>query len=162
MKKCVLFVLLSVLLCGCAAEETFETVADEWAAPVMATPREISVSLPGETTVSAMESDTGRFYLCEDYEVSIQTLSGGDLNATIQSVSGYAKEELTVMETQLDGVKRYEFVWVSAGEKGDCIGQGVILDDGDYHYVMTVLRDADTTESSQVVWEDVFHSFSLV
>ena len=161
MKKTVLIGLLALLLCGCRAEETLETVADEWITPVMASPREVSVSLPGEASVPAMESENGRLYLCEDYEVSIQTLDSGDLNATIRTVSGYQAEDLTVMETNLDGISRYEFVWTSAGERGDRLGRGVILDDGDYHYVMTVLRDEGTTESSQVVWSEVFRSFSL-
>ena len=56
---------------------------------------------------------------------------------------------------------RYEFVWVSAGETGERLGRGVILDDGSYHYVMTVLRDAESTENSQIVWNDVFASFRL-
>ena len=161
MKKTVLVGLMALLLCGCRAEETFETVSDEWIAPVMASPREVSVSLPGEASVPAVESENGRLYLCEDYEVFIQTLDSGDLNATIRTVSGYEAEELTVMETNLDGISRYEFVWTSAGERGDWLGRGVILDDGDYHYVMTVLRDEGTTENSQVVWSEVFRSFSL-
>ena len=66
------------------------------------------------------------------------------------------------MQTQRDGVDRYEFVWVSAGEKGERLGRAVILDDGNYHYCMSVLRDADSTEKTQIVWRDVFASFTLV
>ncbi len=161
MKKCVLVGLLALLLCGCGAEETFETVADVWVTEAAATPREVSVTLPGEAAVPAVESDSGRMYLCEDYEIYIQTMDAGDLNGTIQTVSGYAAEDLTVMETEQDGVSRYEFVWASAGENGDRVGRGVILDDGSYHYVMTVLRDAETTKTSQVVWSEVFQSFRL-
>ena len=161
MKKCIVFLVASLLLCGCAAEETFETVADVWVQQEEVQPREISVSLPGEAAMPAVESESGRMYLCEDYEIYIQTMEAGDLNATIQTVSGYSKEDLTVMETESDGVKRYDFVWACAGEKGDRLGRGVILDDGDTHYVMTVLRDADTTKISQIVWSDVFDSFSL-
>ena len=149
------------LLSGCAAEETFETVADDWVAPVMAQPREISVRLPDNAVAPVLESDSEQVYLSEDYEIVIETLSSGDLNATVQSISGYGKDQLTVMETQWDGVSRYEFVWVSAGERGDRLGRAVILDDGDYHYCMSVLRDADATEMSQVVWSDVFNSFAL-
>ena len=61
----------------------------------------------------------------------------------------------------IDDADRYEFVWVSAGEKGDRLGRGVVLDDGSYHYCMSVLRDADNPKKSQVVWSDVFSSFSL-
>ena len=161
MKKIVLFVLVMMLLCGCAAEETLETVADELVQPVMAQPSEIAVSLPGEVSVPTMEGDTGRMYLASDYELYIQTLASGDLNATIKEVSGFDREDLTVMETNPDGTDRYEFVWVSAGEKGERLGRGVVLDDGSYHYVMTVLRDAEASANSQIVWDDVFASFRL-
>lgn len=160
-RKIIVGLLALLLLTGCAAEETFETISDDIVQPVMAQPREVSVSLPGEVSMPAMESDSGRMYLASDYEIYIQTLDRGDLNATIQTVSGYEKDALTVMQTSLDGVDRYEFVWTCAGENGDRIGRGVVLDDGDYHYVMTVLRDADTTETSQIVWNDVFDSFRL-
>ena len=65
-------------------------------------------------------------------------------------------------ETAQDGAKRYDFVWASAGENGDQLGRAVILDDGNYHYCLSVLRDADTTEKSQIVWRDVFDSFKLI
>lgn len=161
MKKIVLFVLLPLLLTGCGAEETLETVADELVMPAMAVPGEILVELPGEAAMPAMESDTGRMYLASDYEIYIQTLEAGDLDKTIKTLSGYEKEDLTVMETFLDGISRYEFVWTSMGEDGQRLGRAVILDDGNYHYTMTVLRDADTTETTQIVWSDVFRSFTL-
>lgn len=161
MKKCVLLALLALLLTGCRAEETMETISDEIIQPVMAQPGQISVSLPGEAVTPAVESDSGRVYLCRDYEVYLQTLEGGDLNATIQTVTGYEKDALTVMETEQDGAKRYDFVWASAGENGDRLGRGVILDDGNYHYVMTILRDADSAATTQIVWDDVFRSFTL-
>ena len=162
MKRMLVFALVMMLLSGCAAEETLETIADDPVQPVMAQPREIAVSLPGEAAIPTMEGDTGRMYLADDYEIYIQTLESGDLDATIRTVSGYSKDSLTVMNTEAEGIERYEFVWASAGEEGERIGRGVVLDDGNYHYVMTVLRDADTTENSQIVWGDVFASFRLV
>lgn len=162
MKKIMVFALVTMLLAGCAGEETLETVADDFVQPVMAKPSEIAVNLPGEVSVPTMEGDTGRMYLASDYEIYIQTMESGDLNATIQTVSGFEKDALTVIETNPEGVDRYEFVWVSAGETGERLGRGVILDDGSYHYVMTVLRDTETEENSQIVWNDVFASFRLV
>ena len=98
--------------------------------------------------------------MCEDYEIVIETLSAGDLDATVRSICGYGQEQLTIMETQWDDVTRYEFVWAAAGEKGDRLGRAVVLDDGEYHYCMSVLRDAEAV--TQVVWRDVFASFGLV
>ena len=160
MKKYVL-VLLMILLTGCGAEETAETVSDEIILPAMAQPRYISVQLPGETALPVIENDHGRIYVCNDYEIVLQTLEAGDLEKTIRELSGHREADLTVMETLADGLSRYEFVWAAAGEGGDRTGRGVILDDGAYHYCMSVLCDTVPDKKSQVCWEDVFASFCL-
>ena len=160
MKYGILLLMLTLLLCGCGAEETWETISDQQV-EAMAQPREVQVTLPEEAALPAMEGEGQRLFLGEDYEICLQTLNGGDLDRTIQTLSGYSKEDLTVMETSLDGIDRYEFVWACAGEEGDRLGRGVILSDGGYHYTLTVLRDADTTENSDVVWNDIFTSFRL-
>ena len=162
MKKLWILLALTLLLCGCAAEETLETVSDDIIQPVMAQPGEISVRLPDNAVAPVLESDSEQVYLSEDYEIIVETVGGGDLSATIQRISGYTPDNLTVMETAQEGAKRYDFVWASAGENGDQLGRAVILDDGNYHYCLSVLRDADTTEKSQIVWRDVFDSFKLV
>lgn len=161
LKKCLPALILALLLCGCASEETFETVADDFVIPVMAQPKEISVRLPDNAVAPVLESDGEQVYLCDDYEIIIETQESGDLQKTIQNLCGYDKDQLTVMQTQEGSVSRYEFVWVSAGENGDRLGRAVILDDGSYHYCMSVLRDAEG-EKSQVVWSDVFASFTLL
>ena len=153
--------LLMLLLAGCRTEETFETVTDEQVMPVMAQRRHICVELPGETSLPVMGNDNGRVYLCDDYEIMIQTMEAGDLEKTMQSISGHERADMTVMETFSDDISRYEFVWASLGEKGDRTGRGVILDDGSYHYCMSVLRNADPAEKSQINWDQVFSSFSL-
>ena len=154
-----LWIAMAVLLAGCGARETFETVADEPVQQVMARPREIDVRLPDNALAPVPEAEGAQVYMSEDYELVIETLAAGDLDATVRSLCGFGKEELTVMETQWDDVTRYEFVWAAAGERGDRLGRAVILDDGDHHYCMSVLRDAQAV--SQVVWRDVFASFSL-
>ena len=161
MKKWWVIALLALLLTGCGSEEVMETVADEWVVPAMAQPLQITVDLPGEAAMPVSENDSGRLYLCPDYEIALQTMSSGDLNATLQSVTGYGKEDLTILETLRSGLPCYEFTWTCAGENGDRIGQGILMDDGNYHYVMTALWDADKTESMQVVWSEVFSSFGL-
>ena len=162
MKKGIWLLLIALLLTGCGTSEVMETVSDEHVQEVLAPVREILVELPDEAAVPAVEGDSGQIYLCRDYEITLQTLDGGDLNATIESLSGYERDKLTVISSEARGIKRYDFVWFTAGERGDRLGRAVILDDGNYHYTMTVLRDADTTENSQVVWRTVFESFSLL
>lgn len=162
MKQFFLLLLAAALLCGCGAEQTVETVADEWVVPVMAVPKEISLTLPGEASVCAVESDSGRLYIGDGYEVAVQTLSGGDMDATLRTLTGFSQKELTVMQTGSGSIKRYEFVWACAGEGGQKLGHGVLLDDGDYHYCLSILRDAEPKEISQVIWSEVIQSFEVI
>lgn len=161
MKKCWLFLVLPLLLCGCGAEETFETISDPVVQTLAGKPAQISVTLPDGAVAPVLEGDTEQVYTAGDYEIIIETLSSGDVDGTIRTLSGYEREKLTVMETKQGDLSRYDFVWTAAGEEGDLLGRAVILDDGSYHYCMTVLRDAATRQNTQIVWNDVFESFSL-
>lgn len=162
MKKCAVVLLAVLLLSGCGTTQTMvETVSDEWEIPVAAKPREIALELPGEALACAMESDTGRIYFGDSYEICVQTLSSGDLGATVEELTGFDRERVTMLQTQTGDVDRWEFAWATAGEPGERLGRGVILDDGDYHYCMTVLQDADVTDC-QIVWSEVFRTFDLV
>ncbi len=161
MKKCWMLLVLALLLCGCGAEETFETVADDLVQPVMAAPRQIMVQLPENAVAPVLGQEGEQLYLCEGYEILVQTREAGDIGATIRALSGYEKDALTVMELRQENVTRYEFVWACVGEQGDRLGRAVVLDDGSYHYCLSVLRDAEG-EESQIVWEPVFASFGLI
>lgn len=161
MKKWMLWMIVPLFLTGCGAEETFETIADEQVLSVMATPKQIVVDLPEDAVAPVLESEGEQIYLCDGYDILIEVRPAGNLSETVRDLSGYEKEDLTVMETQWQEVSRYEFVWASAGENGDRLGRAVILDDGDYHYCMSVLRDADGKDS-QIVWNQVFSSFDLL
>ncbi len=162
MKKWLFILPILGLLTGCAAEDTIETIADEILVPAMAEPKQISVDLPDGVLAPVLDSEGQQIYLCDGYEILIETREAGDLNETIQSLSGYEREDITVMSIQGEEATRYEFVWACAGEGGDRLGRGIILDDGNYHYCMSVLRDASAVETSQIVWPSVFRSFRVV
>ena len=158
-KRLVWMALLAALLTGCTAEETLETVSDEILVPVMAQPREISVRLPEGALAPVLEQEGRHLYMGKDYEIMLETMASGDLRATIRALSGYDREQLTVVETRQGDTERYDFVWTTAGERGDRLGRAVILDDGNYHYCMSALREPGDT---LIVWRDVFGSFSLI
>ena len=161
MKKVCGLLLILLLLTACGSQETLETVADDMAVPVMAQPREISVNLPEDGEQTVVEGVSGNLYLGGDYTIAIETLEAGDLDRTVYDLTGFHKSDLTVLTTESEGVKRYEFVWATAGETGEQLGHGIILDDGNYHYTLTILRDAGLAKNSQIIWNDVFRSFSL-
>ena len=59
MKKIIVMLMLSLLLSGCGAKETLETVADDIPLqPVLAEPAQISVRLPDNAVSPVLESDT--------------------------------------------------------------------------------------------------------
>ena len=161
MKMILWAAVLSVLLTGCGSRENAEYVQDSPEGTVMALPREVTVDLPGEAAMPTMEQEGRRYYLCNDYEITLDRRPGGDLQQTIEDLTGYAPGDLTVLKTEEPGADRYEFVWVSSGEQGEQLGRAVVLDDGNYHYTLSVLRDAENTEKLQVVWRQVFSSFHL-
>ena len=79
MKYCCLLVILSLLLCGCGAEQTLETIADEMVAPVMAQPRQISVRLPDNAVAPALESESQQIYLSSKVSNFLMLLSIKDI-----------------------------------------------------------------------------------
>ena len=161
MKKSFFFLLITVFLTGCGSEATFETVADEWVQSAAAPMRQILVTLPEEAAAPVSESEVGSLYQCDGYEIAIQTLEAGDLDATLRTVTGYSREDLTVMETKLADIRRYDLVWSCMGEHGELVGRARVLDDGNYHYVLTVLAQADRAAELEGVIADLFRSYSL-
>ena len=162
MRKLWLLLVCGMIFAGCGAEQTVETVADEAVVQVSAKPREIYAALPDDTVLPAMESDGGTMYFCKDYDISVQTMESGDLRKTVEQVSGYSMEDLTIMETAVSDYIRYDFVWSAAGELGQQVCKACILDDGSYHYVLAVMGNADTAGEYGEIWNGILDSFCLI
>ncbi len=156
-----LAVLLTVMLCACAPVKDFETMKDVYAAQELKDPAKITLALPEDTSAQVLSGDSGRLYFCSGYEIMVQTMASGDLNQTFRSLTGFSREALTVMETGTDSLSRYECVWTAAGEAGDQVGRAVILDDGNYHYCVSVMAHALEAGSLQQIWQTLFDSVGL-
>lgn len=151
---------LVCLLAGCGAEQTLETVADEQVLSQSAA-RQIHVELPEETVLPVMQTDTGELYICRDFEVSVQTLPGGDLNRTVETISGFGAGDVTVMETESNSLTRYDFVWSCAGETGPEVGRASVLSDGTWHYCLTVMTAEKNAAGYQEIFNGMFESFTI-
>lgn len=163
MKKYLILLFVVFLLTGCAAEETFETLGDVPLQTVMAPVQSPVYTLPEETILSVMESeDTGTIYLCDGYTVTVQALPAGDLDRTLRSATGFSKEDLTLLETQTEGIRRVQCAWASAGEGEEQVGRMTLLDDGNYHYVLTCMADASRAHDLQPAWQELMESFRLL
>lgn len=161
MKKFLCMMGICLCLSGCGRAETFETVADDAVQTMLAEPLEISITLPEEAVLPVMETDTGRLYICRDFEVSVQTLSGGDLAGTIKTLTGYLPEDLSMVQTKQAEYDCYEFVWAAAAELGDQVGRGLVLDDGNYHYCVCAMIDAEEVSAYGEIWNGMFETVRL-
>lgn len=162
MKKLWVIPILALLLAGCGNEKALETISDMEDAPVVAAEQRVLLQLPEELSAPVLQSEkTGTLYICDDYSVTVQTVSAGDIDKTIRNATGMNREDLQIMQTQENGVKRYRWVWATGGENGVQVGRGCILDDGTYHYVLTALADEKASSRVQPAWKEIFGSFRL-
>ena len=162
MKKCCIILLSMLLLCGCSAEETFERVYDELLLPVMAPMAELQLQLPDNAAQPVLANDTGeKLYFCDGYTLAVQTVEAGDLDRSLRSLCGCGREDLTVLETRAGTHSRYDWAFTCAGEGGTQVGRGAILDDGNYHYCVTVMAQEALSGSLEASWNAVFASLSL-
>ena len=163
MKKCIIGIAAALLLSGCGAQPTFETIADEYLAPAMAPLQQIRITLPEDAAVPVLESDsTGKLYVCEGYTLTVQTASAGDMEKTLQTATGFSEENLNIIRTRAGNLNRLDTVWTAAGEGGDQVGRLSLLDDGSYYYILTAMAPASGVQAVEEDWDQIFDSFSLV
>ena len=162
MKKLCAVFLLVAMLAGCSSAKEYEGVSDVYAEQPLPSAAQMLVSLPPDAAVmTAEDGQPESIWLCDGYTVTVQTLASGDLNATLQKVTGYDREQLAVMKLEKDGLKRYECAWICAGEGGDQVARTVVLDDGNYHYCLTLLTDAKTAGHLAQTWQNITGSVTL-
>ena len=163
MKKCWILAAVLLLLTGCGTQETMETLLDDYVQPVSAPLWQMVLDVPQDASVAVLEGeDTGRIYLCDNYTVTVQTFASGDLQKTFRTLTGYEKEDLTIMQTLQEGAKRYECVWAAAGEGEDQVGRLCLLDDGNYIYAVTAMAGQSQSGALTDTWQTMFESFRLV
>ena len=164
MRRLTVIVALAAMLCGCGSQESFETMMDLPQEPVQAEQMVVMLNLPEQASMQTMGTEqTGSVYFCDDYVLTVQTLPGGDLRKTVMETTGFAPEQLPMIETVQGDAKRYMCVWTSAGETGNQVGRLTLLDDGSYHYILTAMAEESVAgKLSEGEWEQVFSSFKLI
>ncbi|MBE6958673.1 MAG: hypothetical protein E7447_05950 [Ruminococcaceae bacterium] len=160
MKKLCVILVMMLLLTGCSLQ-TFEKVEDQNDVQAMASPAKFLLDLPETAAAPAMQSGTGKIYFCGDYDIAVEILPSGNLSNTLQTLTGYEKEELELVKTVRSGVACYEGVWSAAGEAGDHIGRVLVLDDGNFHYCVSILAPAETAGECVEEWNTVLSSVAL-
>lgn len=150
------------MLTGCARVETFETVDDELLQPAIAEVGKIDLALPEDAAAQTMLTGSGdKLYFCDGYTATVQIMDRGDLARTIKALCGYGRDSLNVVETVSNGNKRWDWVWTSAGEGGDAVGRAAVIDDGKYHYCVTVMAEASLAGALEGQWTALLQSFRV-
>ena len=128
--------------CGSTTEPVMETVADGIVEPVEAESKPIAVWLPEEAAAQTVADGT-ECYTWGETELRIQTMAGGDIRATLRTLTGLDPEQLTVMEYERDGIQLYQTVWSCTSEAGVSLGRCMVADDGNYHYCISMVSPED-------------------
>lgn len=163
MKKLFAVLLLMLFVTGCSVRETFETISDLHDVQTAGQMYQLQLSLPEEAAIPSLENaEEGKIYLCDGYVLTVQTMDAGDVDRTLRQLTGYGRDQLTVMQTRPGEYDRYECVWSAAGEAEDQVGRCVILDDGAYHYAVTVMANFSAVGELTPVWQSILSSVCLV
>ena len=163
MYRCVIMMvcLLTVLLCGCSSTDSLEMINDHFETVPVAAPAMIHLDFPEEDNVTVAQGDGWCTYTADAYEIVVQTCASGDLNRTLQQITGYNKERLTVMEIPATNTNKYVCAWSTVSEEGEMVGRCTIIDDGVYHYCLSVLIDADVAGDIREDIDTIFATYSL-
>lgn len=161
MRKLWIIFACALCLAGCSATQTMETIADELVFAEAEACR-IEFLFPQDSEAVLLAEDANnKLYQCGDFMVAVQVISGGDLNRSLQTVTGFDKDSLTVMRTERDGVTAYNCAWSAAGEGEDQVCRAVILDDGVYNYAVTVMADYTKAADLDDTWQEMLNSVEL-
>ena len=160
MKKVLVILFATVLLCGCTAQ-TFEKVEDMNDVQAMAQPATLLMDLPEEAAAPAMQDSSGTLYFCGEYDIMVEVMPSGNLDNTLQTLTGFGRNELELVQTVRCGVDCYEGAWSAAGEAGDHVGRVLILDDGSFHYCVSVMAMAEDISTCADDWNSILTSVAL-
>ncbi len=159
--------LLSMLLCGCAAAEpTWETVDDVLPSdPVSAWQEEaytITIGVPAQTELLAT-SNGWKLYAAEsgDYEIQTGTFLASSLDSAVRQLSGYDAGRLLIVETTRFDLPEYQFAWYSDGEEGGRLSQADLVMDGYRCYAVVCSRAEAAGSAYDSSIRQVFSSFGL-
>ena len=159
MKKLCCLLIFVLFLTGCQSVQTFETMEDVYAPQAQSAPRQVELALPQD--VQTVAGANGRLYLCDGYAVTVEIFASGDLSSTLQQLTGFSPDALTMLQTMASDTRRYACAWSAAGESGDTVGRAVVLDDGQHHYCVTVMGQADDAGKLAETWQELLNSVQL-
>ena len=163
MKKWIfgLVLVFGIFLCGCNGTESYEVLSDDIVGVPIAEPAKVELKLPEDSALAVMSGSDWQYYEGEHYQIILQTFSSGNLDQTLQNITGYQIDNLSVIETSVDGIDKFHCAWSAVSDEGELVGRCTILDDGMYHYCLSVLVEADAACEVRDTIDAVFATYAL-
>jgi hypothetical protein len=169
LKKWAWLPLCALLLAGCAAEPTWETVNDtiEDAATVAALgeePYQIIFSVPMDAVLETFsQSDTRTVYTQADgeYEIEAMVLPTASIDEVVAELTGFAPDAVQTIKTERFSMPEYRFVWYSSSDEGGYLCRASVLTDAEYSYALVFSAREETGTTYRDCMNEVMDSFGL-
>lgn len=140
LKNIMIFLLAVLSITGCAAEPTFETIGNVWDNPqIRESPASIEFALPDDAQMEVMETaDTGKCYQIGQWMLWTEILNGGDVAATMETLTGASADSLNIIEHPLGQYQCHETAWATSEEEGEYVIRTAVISKGEYHYCLSL------------------------
>lgn len=155
---------LTALLCACAAQPQWETVADGCTPGSSGEPGTIYVHLPADA-VEEVFSERGaqRVYTQSDggYEITVQTMLAAPSGVIVRQLSGFDEQALHVYETTTGGQTIWQFAWYAGSDEGGRLYRAKVITDGAYCYALTFSAPELSGTSYDTTAAELFSSMEV-
>lgn len=153
-----------LLLCGCSTPvwETVDDLQPETAVSRQVQLFELQLQLPEQVQLLAAD-DAGSLWATADSELEIEqrVFLTTDPDSAIRAISGFTKEQLTVLQTTRQGLPEYQFAWVSQTDRGARLYRADLILDGFTCYAVVCSSLEDSGEQYAFQARQVFSSLHL-
>lgn len=157
----IMLLLVFIMFGGCQKGEDLEVIADDWKETLVQEPAHVQFNVPDDVSLEVMSGNDWKVYQGDYYQILVQHYPSGDLDRTLKDICGYTKEDLTVIEITGEDIDKYLFGWSAVSEEGELVGRCAVLDDGRFHYCLSVLVNAEKSGELRGIIDSVFASYSI-
>ena len=158
-----------MILSGCTADQqtVWETVDDEPAVTAGsftegAYTMSFDVPMDAVLDTAAARSDRSVYSAADGaYEIVSETLLASDADSAVRRISGFAPQELELIETTRFDLPEYRFAWCAGSDEGMRLCRADVIVDPPYCYALTFSTDEQNLKSCRETADHVFESLSL-
>lgn len=164
LKKGIIWIMTALLLTGCAAEPVYETIGNVWDNPEpVASAASMEFSLPDGAEMEVLSEESGsKSYRVGNWELWTEVYPGGDVSATLEQVTGMDADALTVIQRQVGNMDCHETTWTTTDEEGVNVARAAVIDDGNYHYCISLMVPEEDAQEVGNFFEEILYSVNLV